>query len=118
MVEVSDRGGWPQQRDDPVAHERSEHEHVVALVGVPRAPRREVGQSQDRGQRQQAEQDRKIDRPGIDRGATVRGGHAPTTASDGPVRARLPGSISASGGRSSSGRPAAMSQARRRLMAS
>jgi len=47
-VELPDRGLRPEQRHDPVARERSEREHVVALVGVELAAIRQAGQAQQR----------------------------------------------------------------------
>ena len=59
VVDVADRGRRAEQRHDAVAHERAQHQHVVALVRVPRAACRQVGQPQERGQHEQAERARR-----------------------------------------------------------
>ena len=49
VVEVPDRGGRAQERPDATSDKAFEHDHVVALVGIPRAARRQVVEAkQDR----------------------------------------------------------------------
>ena len=112
VVDVADRGRRAEQRDHAVAHEGAQHQHVVALVGVPRAARGQVGSRS----RPPARAGRSG--PGRARAPASTGVHAgrhvaarPRVSAGGraPVRARLPRSVIASGGRSASGRPAAMS---------
>ena len=110
VVDVADRRRRAEQRDDPVADEGPEHEHVVALVGVPRAARRQVRQTQDRRDDQQADRD---EGQPASCPAPCDGVVTPRRpAADRPVARCVPGcrriSI-ASGGSSASGRPAAMS---------
>ena len=49
VVELADRRLRPEQRDDAVARERDEREHVVALVGVEPAAGVDARQPQQRG---------------------------------------------------------------------
>ena len=50
MVEFANGGRRPQERPHAVLNETDQHEHVVALVGVPAASGRQVVQAQDRGE--------------------------------------------------------------------
>ena len=58
VVDVADRGRRAEQRHDAVADQRAQREHVVALVGIPRAARREVGQAEERGEQEETDRDR------------------------------------------------------------
>ena len=57
VVDVTDRGRRSEQRDHAVAHEGPQHQHVVALVGVPRPARGQVRQPQQGRQHEQADRD-------------------------------------------------------------
>ena len=83
----------------------------MALVGVPCAARREVGESHEPRHREQDDQRDPV-RYGSRAPERGRQGHEATpvgVGSTGPVRARLPRIVIASGGSWGSGRPAARS---------
>ena len=119
-MEVADRGRWPEQRDDPVLDQGPQDEHVVALVGIPRAPGREVREAHEARQDEQHDQrDPVRHRARAPQRGRQRHEAAPVgVGSAGPVRALLPRIVIASGGSSGSGLPAARSYARATLTAS
>ncbi len=103
-MDITDRGRRPEQRYDAVEHQRSQHEHVVALVAVPRAACGQVGQSEHRRKDEQRRQCEAVDR----RGATI--DHA------GAIRLRaLPVSWNAAFGNARNGLPAHSALARAML---
>ena len=57
VVDVAERGRRPEQRHDPVPHERAQHEHVVPLVGVPRPARGEVRKAENGRDHDQPDRD-------------------------------------------------------------
>ncbi len=123
VVHVADRGRRPEQRQDTVLDERPEREHVVALVGFPRAARDQVREPHQGGEGEQHGQD--VPTGSAEGGAAALDGPARTTLHDrrvahaGAVRAlELPRSWNAPAGRGSSGSPVASARARARLMAS
>ena len=60
VVEVADRGGRADERNDMVVDEPPQDEHLGALVGVPAGPAVESGQSQERGNEKHAAEDDEI----------------------------------------------------------
>ena len=125
VVEVADRRRRPEQRDDPSLDERAQDEHVVALVGVPRARASQVREAQERRQGEQHRPDASptaiAPRPRRQRAlASVTGRLPPSGVWLGRPRPRA-GCRAASSPRaaaSASGPPAARSYARATLTAS
>ena len=60
VVDITDRGRRTQQRHDPVLDQRPQHQHVVALVAVPRPACREVREAQQGRQDEEPEQDEEV----------------------------------------------------------
>ena len=126
MVDIADGSRWPQERNDAVADERAQHQHVVALVGIPRPARGQVRQPQQCCQDHQDDGNEGrstarwhvVAQPRRDRHSGASAGSAGPGPRPGPVLDRLPRSVIASGGNSASGRHAAMSWARAMLIAS
>ncbi len=100
-MDIADRGGRPEQRDDALAHQGPQHEHVVALVAVPGPAGRQVRQAEGR----RKEEERGQRQP-------VHGRDAPIDHA-GAIRPRaLPASWNAALGNGRSGLPAHNARAR------
>ena len=60
VVDIADRRRRAEERHDPVADERPQDQHVVALIAVPCAAGGEVGQAEQGSEHEQADQDEQI----------------------------------------------------------
>ena len=65
MVEVADRRLGPEKRHDPIARERDERRHVVALVGVEATPCGKSGKSEQCRNRDGADEGERVEAPEV-----------------------------------------------------